>query len=338
MTASQATMGPALDTSALVQRENSKVDSLKGLGILDTGEGFVKDINDAEAKRATGEYGQAREILEFATDGVCLALDALGVVMNPLGELGKAGAGFLIEHVDFVREGLEVITGDPEEVKAIAASWEEITKRLNATHDEYQSALNNVSGWSGSAGDGYRQAAHHYLESLKAAAKQAEGAKSCVENAGLAVATVRGLVFDVIAEFVGRLIGQALAAAAAAVFTLGASAAAFIAGAVAQACSTATKIMTRLKKLVAAMEKFSEMLKRFSEAAKKYRSISENRQLINNAVNPMVVKANKFGEQVTEYVGPVGTIASHKGTTATKEFVKAATDVDTPENKDGQGR
>lgn len=333
MTSTDATMGPALNTSPLVKQENPDIGYAKGAGILDTGEGLIEDITKAGAKQQDGGYDEGRAILEFATDGVCLALDALGVAMNPLGELGKAGAGFLIEHISFIREGLEVITGDPDEVKAIATSWEEIAKRLNATSKAYESALKDVAEWTGAAGDGYRQAADHYVKSLDAAEKQALGAMSCVNNAGLAVATVRGLVFDLIAELVGKLIGQALAAIAASVFTVGASAAAFIAGAVAQACAAASKIMSRLKKLVTAMEKFSEMLKRFSEAAKKYRSISENHKRINNAAAPYVERMTKFGDRITENMGTFGTVASNRGTTGVKEFAKAATNVDPPEEK-----
>ncbi|MBB2941909.1 hypothetical protein FB565_001613 [Actinoplanes lutulentus] len=62
-----------------------------------------------------------------------------------------------------------------------------------------------VTSWFGAAGDAYREHARLHLETLDGLATAARGISYAVEGAGLLVALVRGIVRDLIAEFVATL-------------------------------------------------------------------------------------------------------------------------------------
>src|SRR5690349_11015037 len=91
---------------------------LAGAGLLDSGASLTKDIGNA----SNGEW----DALAMSVDGASVALDVLGMVMNPLGEIVKAGVGWLLEHVECLREPLELLTGDPKAVDAVAQTWNNI--------------------------------------------------------------------------------------------------------------------------------------------------------------------------------------------------------------------
>ncbi|MFD1050132.1 SAM-dependent methyltransferase [Kibdelosporangium lantanae] len=48
-------------------------------------------------------------------------------------------------------EPLEVLTGDPGQIDAVAQTWENIGKRLTEAHDQYQGAMSLTDGWTGDA-------------------------------------------------------------------------------------------------------------------------------------------------------------------------------------------
>lgn len=202
------------------------------------------------------DLGNESNWQEFAIDGAMIGLDALSMIMNPLGELVKAGVGWLMEHLDFIREPLEVLTGDPGQITAIAETWQNIGKRLVDATNEYQAAMALTEGWSGDAATRYRGLAQSYIDGLGQIAKQAQDAASGVQVAGVVVATTRAIIFDLIATFISNVIARALLALASSWFTLGASVGVFVASVVADAVQLAAKLQKRVGKLLQAIQRF----------------------------------------------------------------------------------
>ncbi|MBP2473126.1 hypothetical protein JOF53_001998 [Crossiella equi] len=226
------------------------VEATAGAGLYDSVTTMFKDVNEADASP-----------LDLTIDGISVGLDVLAIVMNPLGELLKAGVGWLLEHVEWLREPLEVLTGDPKQVKAIADTWDRIGTQLQAAGEQYQGALGGVRGWEGEAANAYRGVAEDYASGLILAAEEARDTASWITGAGVVVATARAIIFDMIASFISRVIAQALIAAATAVFSLGSSVALFITSVVTDAGILMGRITAKIAALLKKIEQFMRRFK-----------------------------------------------------------------------------
>lgn len=284
---------------------------------------------------------------ELAIDGAMIGLDALSMVMNPLGELVKVGVGWLIEHIDFIREPLEVLTGDPGQVKAIAETWENIAKRLDEMTAEYQTAMSLTEGWSGDAATGYRGVAHGYIAALGQIAGQARDAANGVKTAGVVVGTTRAIIFDLIATFISNVITRALLALASSWFTFGASVGVFIASVVADAVQLAAKLQKRLGKLLQAIQQFVSKYRvlgdKSADAAKALgRKSTELGREANKAIkesaktlDSLAPRSGKL-KSYTDYVdraadSGLGRTLDHTGTKVAKEGTKSINDTLNPD-------
>ncbi|MCO1576400.1 hypothetical protein M8C13_11640 [Crossiella sp. SN42] len=316
------------ETNDLIEKEKPEHGFFQGNVTL-KGAGIADSLNEA-----IGDFGRIGEpdfsVTEAVTDGAVLALDVLGIVMNPFGELGKAAAGWLIEHVDFLREGIEVVTGDPDAVKALKGTWTNIANELNSAASDYERELTSVQSWMAKTPSGqiYHQTATAYVSALRASSEKAASAAKVVEYSGIAVASVRGLIFDLIAELVGKWIGKLIAAGLTALFTLGASAAAFITSAIADACALARKIFGKLRKLTEAIEQLGVFIRKFSNSAA---GAAASTKATRAAVDSGIGAVNNVGKRATDALGTVGKVAGSKGTVAAKEAVKEGTNAEHPQ-------
>lgn len=138
--------------------------------------------------------------------GVGGSLDALGMAIDPLGSLVAWGVSWLMEHVRPLKEALDWLAGNPDEIAAHAATWRNVAAATTANQQEYAELVRaQTSGWAGTSGDAYRDHAALQADALGGIAKASEGISYAVEGAGLIVGLVRGIVRDLIAQFVGTL-------------------------------------------------------------------------------------------------------------------------------------
>lgn len=214
------------------------------------GSGLFNDVATTVKDFSDGDWANAA--MDVATDG----LDLLGAAMNPMDALASAGIGWLIEHISFLKEGLDKLAGNPEAVTAKAQTWQNISKSLNETADTYeQSAAKTAQSYKGEGGPAaYQKTAQGYADSLRGAAGHAQSASTAMQVAAAIVGTERGLIRDMISEFIGDLVVKGLAAAASALLTFGGTVAAFIADSVVEGGILAEKISTRIAKIVAKLE------------------------------------------------------------------------------------
>ncbi|WP_211303964.1 hypothetical protein [Pseudosporangium ferrugineum] len=128
------------------------------------------------------------------------------MAVDPLGTLVSWGVAWLMEHVKPLKDALDWLAGNADEVASHAATWSNVAAFTARTRQEYADRLRaEVAGWFGASGDAYRRHADLQMQVLDGISKAAEGISSAVEGAGLLVALVRGIVRDLIAEFVGVL-------------------------------------------------------------------------------------------------------------------------------------
>ncbi|HEU5265502.1 MAG TPA: PPE domain-containing protein [Jatrophihabitans sp.] len=195
-------------------------------------------VADAEAPSATAGTGLIGDVanlaadgdpLDFTLDGVSFGLDAISAAMDPFGAIASAGVGWLLNHVSFLREPIDKLTGDAAQIEAVSQTWSNVAEQLGKAAQQYSSDLSAVSSWSGQAADDYRTAANDYLKLLDAIAGQCGSTAQGIEIVGILVGTERALVYDALSSFIGRCVVEAIAALASSWFTFGASIGAFLA-------------------------------------------------------------------------------------------------------------
>ena len=97
------------------------------------------------------------------------ALDVVTMAIDPLGSLLAWGVSWLMEHVRPLKEALDWLTGNPDEVAAHAATWKNVSDHLAAAHAGFDARVRaDVRDWLGTSGDAYRQRAGAHLAGLEA--------------------------------------------------------------------------------------------------------------------------------------------------------------------------
>jgi hypothetical protein len=228
------------------------------------GAGFVSGWADLGAA-LSAEHADGQQIA-FAAAGA--GLDTLGVLLHPFDELLQAGFGWLIEHVDFLREPVDALAGDPDDVLAQARSWQHLAGELQAAAAEQQRAA-TVPGWEGTAAAGYRQAAGELQVALREAAAQAAELSRLVLLTGVAVGTVRALIRDAIAEFLATVVQYLLAAGTLAFLTAGGSLATVVLSIVVRAVELAQDIGRRVQRLLDALVEAGGAAGRIAESMRR---------------------------------------------------------------------
>ncbi|MGK5683097.1 WXG100 family type VII secretion target [Actinoplanes sp. URMC 104] len=138
--------------------------------------------------------------------GVGASLDMLSLAIDPLGSLVSWGVAWLMEHVQPLKDALDWLAGNADEVAAHAATWKNVAAFTDQARQDYVARLNGeVAGWFGASGDAYREHAGMHASVLEGLASASQGISSAVEGAGLLVGLVRGIVRDLIAQFIGTL-------------------------------------------------------------------------------------------------------------------------------------
>ncbi|MGW3959333.1 PPE domain-containing protein [Amycolatopsis sp. NPDC005003] len=223
---------------------------LDNLNAQTGGAGIFSDAAATLTDATGGDWGNLA--MDVGTD----ALDLLGAAMDPLGTLASAGVGWLIEHISFLKDGLDKLAGKPEAITAKAVTWTNIAKQLTETAESYEQKARQVGRSFRDCGsaEAYQRTAESYVGVLRGAASHAEGASTAMNVGAALVGTERGLIRDMISSFVGELIVKALAALAASWCTFGGTIAAFIADTVIEGGVLAEKISTRIAKIVEKLE------------------------------------------------------------------------------------
>ncbi len=243
-------------TNPLVAQPQDSTKAYSGISILES-------ANDLKSAIESGDWASV------AMGAVGTALDALSMAMDPFGAILAAGVAWLMEHVGPLKQALDGLTGNADEIAAQSETWKNVAGELQAIGTDLGDMVkSDLQSWSGPAADSYRQRTQDAVTLLESAQKGCEGASSGVKTAGEVVAAVRALVRDIIAELIGHLISWALQV----VFTLGIGLTWVVPQVIGAVAKTASKIADLVKRLVTAMKALMPLLKRagdlFGDAAK----------------------------------------------------------------------
>ncbi|UKD57349.1 DUF6531 domain-containing protein [Amycolatopsis sp. FU40] len=231
-------------------------------------------ISLLEAAAGLKEAIEGGSWASVAMGAVGVALDALSTALDPFGAILAAGVAWLMEHVGPLKEALNALTGDADQIKAQAETWTNVAKELESIGaDLTEQVERDLQSWTGEAADAYRERTKDVANLLGAAQKGTEGAASGVKTAGEVVAAVRMLVRDIIAQLVGHLISWALQV----LLTAGIGLAWVVPQVAAAVAKTAAQIAKLTTRLVQALKALLPLLKKagtlFGDAAKSLKGI-----------------------------------------------------------------
>ncbi|WP_406629939.1 RHS repeat-associated core domain-containing protein [Amycolatopsis sp. WGS_07] len=268
-------------TNPLIAPVKDSTTALSGIPLLEDAETLKQGI-------------ESKNWASVAIGAVGTALDVLTAVMDPFGAILAAGVGWLMEHVGPLKEALNALTGNADEIKSQSETWTNVAKELEGVSTELKELIKkDLESWQGEAADAYRKRAEDTSALIASAQKGSEGAASGVKTAGEVVAAVRTLVRDTIADLVGHLISWALQV----VFTLGIGMAWVVPQVVTAVAKTASTIAKVTAKLVKALKALVPLLKKagtlFEDAAKSLKNLKSGKGGATHTPKDINVKSDK---------------------------------------------
>jgi uncharacterized protein YukE len=244
---------------------------------LSSGKSLLSDLAEGNylkaAKDAYGIGSLVQDVDDF-TAGHSGAL--LG---DPLETLIEAGLGFLIDLVAPLKDALNLVTGDPGGLNDKAQEWSNVAAGLRKLGPETAAdarATDDV--WTGTAADAFRAKISNFERGTFGVAGQADAVADLLRVSATLMDGAQGIIKGIIASWVEYAILTEAAAAAASIFTFGASEAAgqaAVAGEAAVACGegadTVAQTSNMLERIASAIRQiegeFSQLAQAFSEEA-----------------------------------------------------------------------
>jgi len=233
-----------------------------GAGIVDSYAGLVDSItSDSES--------EGEKVVDVALSASGVVIDTIGMAVDPFGYIVGAGVGWLLEHVSFLREPLDALLGNPDEINANVDALKSAAAEMKTIAEEHRQDLTTVAEWQGDAADKYHSSLSQLAEELDSMGLTLDGTAAVVGISGMLVTTLRGIVFDIIASLITELVRYALIAAASAAFTFGGSIATFLGVAGARAASVAMKISGKITKLISGLGRQAGRLAKLAKSMSK---------------------------------------------------------------------
>jgi uncharacterized protein YukE len=236
----------------------------------------------------------AERVADVAICGAGAVVDTVAALADPLNALVNAGVGWLLEHVSFLREPLDMLLGNPDAINAQVDTLRTAAAQVRTEARQHGANVGQrTRDWQGQAAVNYKQQMDRLTGELTALSHTLDGTATVVAVGGTLVMTVRGIVYGLISQFISDLIEEALLALASSWCTLGGSVAAFIGEAVAKAAEVASEVAGRLGKLVEGlagdaerMAKLAEMMESLTTNLGRFSTIAGMAKSVYEAVQP----------------------------------------------------
>ena len=179
--------------------------------VVNDAEGIAKDV----VKDGEGAVKHAVNDLEGIAKGVVKDLEGGGEGLgklkeggeDPVGDLLSGPISFLIDHVSFLREPFNYVTGDPDAISKHGNDLKSLSQQLDSMAQQRQEGLVEVKVyWQGASAEAYQQCGGVQADAITAAAKAASNLSAKVLKAGDLIGDARSemlsLVSDAIAGWI----------------------------------------------------------------------------------------------------------------------------------------
>jgi uncharacterized protein YukE len=190
------------------------------------------------------------------------------------GWLSWAGEAYQIVKpiVEFLANPLDVVTGDPEALRAKAEAWRTAATEVGRLGElEAQARTAVLRAWEGPAAEAFNAELAGVAECLRQVVEHFNGTAELLDSAADGAEQAEDLVVQIVKELIAWLIITIIVALASSWITLGASVAVGAAAGAAEAAVAAGRaavVAARLARLLRAAQAF---LKRMSDFAKAYK-------------------------------------------------------------------
>jgi hypothetical protein len=228
--------------------------------------GALAGLNLVEPAADAASAIQRGDWLEGAINIAGAGVDALGFLTDPFGTLLSSAFAWFIEHVEPLTSMLNSLAGNPGVINQNAATWGNVGDHLKKAGEEMSRLVDaDTSAWRGAAIDAYTAVAKAEATGVKAAGLAAEGVGAALTGAGVAVATVRTIVRDLISMAMSELVQALIRWAAAALITVGLATPGIVADGIRLIMKWAKKVSDWLDKVINAIRRLSKFINKVYE-------------------------------------------------------------------------
>ncbi|MEU2040649.1 hypothetical protein [Nocardia niwae] len=176
--------------------------------------GVLSGTIAGDAWEAWANFRNAKTF-EAITGGIAAGASVADAAFDPFGFVGDQIAGWMLTHVEPYRKVLDGLAGNDKMVEAYSKSWVLIARELTGMSDSWQKGLAaDISTWTGSAGDAYRNRATDLIDQIAGAGGVAATLGEIMDTASKIVKAFRKMVQDILTSLAGALIGYTLELAA----------------------------------------------------------------------------------------------------------------------------
>ncbi|GLW92216.1 WXG100 family type VII secretion target [Actinokineospora globicatena] len=240
-------------TNPLVAAREDSTKGYTGIGLVESAADIYNGVqNGSWVEGGLGALGGGLEVLSLALD--------------PIGTLGQYAISWVIEHVAPLRDALNWLAGDADQIAAYAATWKNVSQAVGGIATDFGTEVaNGTSAWTGPAADAYRANTAAQGEHITAAATGAGTIGTVVEVVGALVGVVRGIVRDLVAECISTLLLRLPQWLAEAGLTLGLATPHIVASVGALVAKWVGRITDVITKLIRSVEKLRPILAKLGE-------------------------------------------------------------------------
>jgi hypothetical protein len=234
-----------------------------------------------------------------------LGLQALGFMDNPLQALTTSAIGWVVEHLAPLNFALDATTGDPAAVDAAAKGFVGAATQLDVLATEHAGSLScdlqtYFSAATGTDDVSTSARAFHGVmttrfEDLRTASAACSGIASLIIVSGEVVATTRGVIRDMLAEFAWKRLQKAAVMLAVPPPALGAASGWFLYDTIVDMGRSLGKIGRVLSEMVGRLQHIAGRLKELSGVLATVLKSPLRQSVLNNSVT-------EFGKTVDKVV------------------------------------
>ncbi|WP_158852517.1 WXG100 family type VII secretion target [Saccharothrix deserti] len=174
-------------------------------------------------------------------------------------------AGWVIDYVAFLRQPIDQLQGDPQNVQATADAIKSAAERMRTLAETHRTTLAQPGGWSGDSHEAFKTSMDTLGQELDSLANAVDKKGTVVATTGAMVQALRDMVVDLVTRFSDSLVPGAITAYVMAPFTFGASIAAFLGSVVSSAVELGTTVAAKMDSLAAALSRQADRLKKLDE-------------------------------------------------------------------------
>ncbi|MDO5093246.1 MAG: hypothetical protein Q4D79_07465 [Propionibacteriaceae bacterium] len=181
------------ETNPLVAERVDNTSPLAGTFLIEDGEALLKAI-------------ESKDWLAGGLAMVSGTFDAAAMASDPIGTFIAMGLGWVIDHVEPFTSWLEELTGDADQVRAHAATWQNIQLQMEHTAETLRAYVDgDIAEMSGLTIDAYRRAAEDAAKAIEAVGAWAGGMGTALNITAFIVQFVHDFVRDAISQVLGSV-------------------------------------------------------------------------------------------------------------------------------------